>query len=59
MNYNFTDETRRVLAATREEAVRLNHDYVGTEHMLLGLVQSPGDVAAEALKLLGDRKSVV
>lgn len=59
MKYNFTDETRRVLGAAREEAVRLNHDYVGTEHILLGLVRSPGGVAAEALKLLGVDAEVV
>ena len=38
MNYNFTDAVRKVLARAREEAVRLRHDYVGTEHLLLGLV---------------------
>ena len=36
MNYNFTDRTRKVLALAREEALSLNHDYVGTEHILLG-----------------------
>jgi len=37
--YNFTQDVRRSLAYAREEAVRLRHDYVGTEHILLGLVR--------------------
>ena len=39
MNYNFTDRVRKVLAMAREEAIRLQHDYVGTEHLLLGLIR--------------------
>ena len=39
MNYNFTDRVRKVLAMAREEAIRLQHDYVGTEHILLGLIR--------------------
>jgi DNA-binding transcriptional regulator YhcF (GntR family) len=39
MKYNFTDRTRKVLALAREEAIRMGHDYVGTEHLLLGLVR--------------------
>jgi len=46
MNYNFTDRVRKVLAMAREEAVRLQHDYVGTEHILLGLIRE-GDGVAE------------
>ena len=42
MNYNFTDRVRKVLAMAREEAVRLQHDYVGTEHILLGLIAAMG-----------------
>ena len=42
MNYNFTDRVRKVLAMAREEAIRLQHDYVGTEHILLGLKLLPG-----------------
>ncbi len=38
MNYNFTERARRVLALARREAIRLRHDYVGSEHILLGLV---------------------
>jgi DNA-binding transcriptional regulator YhcF (GntR family) len=39
MTYNFTDRTRKVLAMSREEAIRMGHDYVGTEHILLGLLR--------------------
>ena len=46
MNYNFTDRVRKVLALAREEAIRLQHDYVGTEHILLGLIREGEGVAA-------------
>ncbi len=36
MNYNFTDRVRKVLAMAREDAIRFQHDYVGTEYILLG-----------------------
>ncbi|MFV1979615.1 MAG: ATP-dependent Clp protease ATP-binding subunit [Rhodothermia bacterium] len=52
MNYNFTDRVRKVLAMAREEAVRLQHDYVGTEHILLGLIREGDGVAAEVLRNL-------
>ncbi len=52
MNYNFTDRVRKVLAMAREEAVRLQHDYVGTEHILLGLIREGDGVAAEVLRSL-------
>jgi DNA-binding transcriptional regulator YhcF (GntR family) len=42
MKYNFTDDVRLALAAAREEAIRMRHDYVGTEHLLLGLVRLDG-----------------
>jgi ATP-dependent Clp protease ATP-binding subunit ClpC len=42
--YNFSEPMRRVLAFAREEAIRLNHEYVGTEHMLLGLVRDGAGV---------------
>jgi ATP-dependent Clp protease ATP-binding subunit ClpC len=38
MNYNFTDGIRQALARAREESVRLRHHFVGTEHILLGLL---------------------
>ncbi|MFQ5689584.1 MAG: ATP-dependent Clp protease ATP-binding subunit [Gemmatimonadota bacterium] len=52
MNYNFTDRVRKVLAMAREEAVRLQHDYVGTEHILLGLIREGEGVAAAVLSNL-------
>ena len=47
--YNFTDRVRKVLQLAREEATRLHHEYVGTEHILLGLLWEGGGVAAAAL----------
>ncbi len=52
MKYNFTDRVRLSLARAREEAVRFRHDYVGTEHMLLGLLDA-GGVGNEVLDRLG------
>ncbi|HCW77541.1 MAG TPA: NDP-hexose 4-ketoreductase [Gemmatimonadetes bacterium] len=52
MNYNFTDRVRKVLAMAREEAIRLQHDYVGTEHLLLGLIREGEGVAAVVLQHL-------
>jgi ATP-dependent Clp protease ATP-binding subunit ClpC len=49
----FTDRARRVVVLAQEEAVGLNHDYVGTEHLLLGLVHEGEGVAAAALESLG------
>lgn len=40
--YNFTDKTRRVLATAREEAARLHHEYIGTEHILLAMNEDTG-----------------
>ena len=49
MNSNFTDRVRKVLSLAREEATRLRHDYVGTEHILLGLIREGEGVAAAIL----------
>ncbi len=49
----FTDRARRVVVLAQEEAKRLNHDYVGTEHILLGLIHEGEGVAAKALESLG------
>ncbi len=51
--YNFTDRVRKVLQMAREEAARLHHNYVGTEHMLLGLIREGEGVAAAVLTNLG------
>lgn len=48
-----TDRARRVLALANQEAQRFNHQYIGTEHILLGLVKEGSGVAASALKSLG------
>jgi ATP-dependent Clp protease ATP-binding subunit ClpC len=49
----FTDRARRVIVLAQEEARHLNHDYIGTEHLLLGLASEDQGVAAKALELLG------
>jgi ATP-dependent Clp protease ATP-binding subunit ClpA len=45
----FTDRARRVVVLAQDEARALNHDYIGTEHLLLGLIQEGEGVAAKAL----------
>jgi ATP-dependent Clp protease ATP-binding subunit ClpA len=49
----FTDRARRVIVLAQEEARMLNHNYIGTEHLLLGLVHEGHGVAARALESLG------
>jgi ATP-dependent Clp protease ATP-binding subunit ClpC len=49
----FTDRARRVLVLAQEEARLLNHNYIGTEHLLLGLIHEGEGVAATALESLG------
>jgi ATP-dependent Clp protease ATP-binding subunit ClpC len=49
----FTEDARRVLTLSEDEAQRLDHNFVGAEHLLLGLVGVEGCVAAKALKTLG------
>src|SRR3978361_1370999 len=49
----FTDRARRVVVLAQEEARMLNHNYIGTEHILLGLIHEGGGVAANALQSLG------
>ncbi len=48
----FTDRARKVMAMARKEAQKFNHDFIGTEHILLGLVQEGSGVAATVLKNL-------
>jgi len=48
--YNFTERLRRTLAYAREEAARLHHEYVGTEHILLGLLLDDESVALSVLE---------
>ncbi len=47
--YNFSDRVRRVLQMAREEAARLHHHYVGTEHILLALIREGEGIAAAVL----------
>src|SRR4029453_13302326 len=49
----FTDRARRVVVLAQEDARLLNHNYIGTEHLLLGLIHESQGVAAKALESLG------
>jgi hypothetical protein len=49
----FTDEARRIVVVAQEESRRLNHHYIGTEHFLLGMIESNDSVAAQVLISLG------
>jgi ATP-dependent Clp protease ATP-binding subunit ClpC len=49
----FTDRARRAMVLAQEEARQLNHNYIGTEHILLGLIHEGEGVAAQALGLMG------
>src|SRR3972149_3488659 len=49
----FTERARRVLTLAQEEAQRFNHNYIGTEHLLLGLVREGEGIAAGVLESLG------
>ena len=51
----FTERARRALAFSHEEAIRMQHAYIGTEHLLLGLVREEEGVAAKVLKNMGVR----
>ncbi|HEY5304678.1 MAG TPA: Clp protease N-terminal domain-containing protein [Acidimicrobiales bacterium] len=55
----FTDRTRRVLVYAQEEARDLDHAYIGTEHLLLGLIREAEGVAAKAIDALGLTYDVV
>src|SRR5450755_4692101 len=49
----FTDRARKVLTLAQDEAQRFNHNYIGTEHLLLGLIREGEGVAARVLENLG------
>ncbi len=49
----FTERARKVIVLAKEEAKRFNHDYIGTEHLLLGLIREGEGVAAAVLQKLG------
>src|SRR6476619_5756317 len=52
MYERFTDRARKVMQIANQEAQRFNHEYIGTEHMLLGLIKEGSGVAANVLKNL-------
>ena len=54
----FTQRARRVLSLAQEEAERLRHNYIGTEHLLLGLMREEGGVAGRVL-LHGRRVTLI
>jgi ATP-dependent Clp protease ATP-binding subunit ClpC len=57
--YDFTPRAQQVLALARKEAERFNHNYVGTEHLLLGLIKLGPGVAVNVLQRMGlDLESV-
>lgn len=53
MEAKFSPRVKDVISYSREEAIRLKHDYIGTEHLLLGLIREGDGVAIKLLKLLG------
>ncbi len=53
MFQRFTDRARTVVVLAQDEARRLDHNYIGTEHLLLGLIREGEGVAAKALESLG------
>ncbi len=52
MYQHFTDRARKVMQFANQEAIRCNHEYIGTEHILLGLIKEGSGVAANVLKSL-------
>jgi ATP-dependent Clp protease ATP-binding subunit ClpC len=57
--YNFTERVRRALALAREESMRLHHEYVGTEHILLALLREDAGVATAVLDALHARSDQI
>jgi len=53
MYSRFTERARQVIAFARQEAIRLNHDYIGSEHILLGLLREGEGIAANVLRQFG------
>ena len=53
MEAKFSNRVKEVISLSREEALRLGHDYIGTEHLLLGMIREGEGVAIEVLKKLG------
>ena len=53
MEAKFSNRVKEVISLSREEALRLGHDYIGTEHLLLGVIREGEGVAIGLLKKLG------
>ena len=53
MEAKFSNRVKEVISLSREEALRLGHDYIGTEHLLLGVIREGEGVAISLLKKLG------
>ena len=53
MEENFSPRVRDVITFSKEEALRLGHDYIGTEHLLLGILRDGDGTAIQILKDLG------
>ena len=53
MEAKFSNRVKEVISLSREEALRLGHDYIGTEHLILGMIREGEGVAVGVLKKLG------
>lgn len=53
MDGNFSNRVQEVIRLSREEALRLGHDYIGTEHLLLGIIREGEGIAVKILRNLG------
>ncbi len=53
MEAKFSNRVKEVISLSREEAIRLGHDYIGTEHLLLGMIREGEGTAIALLKKLG------
>lgn len=52
MNKKFSPEVKKIISVSRDEAIRLGHDYIGTEHLLLGIIQDTSSLASKVLQSL-------
>lgn len=52
MNKKFSAEVKKIISSSREEAIRLGHDYIGTEHLLMGIIQDSSLLASQVLESL-------
>ena len=52
MNRRFSPKVKQIISRSREEAVRLGHDFIGTEHLLLGIMQESKSLAVRVLSPL-------